>query len=179
MYLPKSKYTVDSAGANSFILADTGEPYIGPVLTDYRGNFYAGSDPYNIKGQLEVVLSGEDYTTPNFAMNPGRRIPTEEEYASGKMERYFQQDLRTMKIIEILPKRWVELQSEQLPNYYKVQSCLWLLVGRIEDYKVSGHLIEGIRTRNQRTVDQMEIEMPGITSSSVLDDPLEFVRESA
>lgn len=178
MYLPKSKYTVENVGPFEYTL--DGENYAGPVLTDYKGRHYAGSDPYNIKGKLEVLDGGDaDFYSSKFKMNPGRRIPTEEEYASGKMERYFQQDLRTMKIIEILPKRWLELKAEKLPNYYKIQSCLWLLVGRIEDYRVSGHLIEGIKTRNQRTIDQMEIEMPGISSSSVLDDPLEFVRESA
>lgn len=177
MYLPKSKYTVKSAGSLEYTL--DGEIYTGPVLIDYRGKCYAGSDPYSLKGPLEILDGGDTDIYGKYRMNPGRRIPTEEEYASGKMERYFQQDLRTMKIIEVLPKRWLELQVEKLPNYYKVQSCLWLLVGRIEDYKVSGHLIEGIKTRNQRTIDQMEIEMPGITSSSVLDDPLEFVRESA
>ena len=178
MYLPKSKYAVKNAESLEYTL--NGEVYAGPVLTDYRGRHYAGSDPYNIKGLLEPLDGGDTNLYSNrFMMNPGRRIPTEEEYASGKMERYFQQDLRTMKIIEILPKRWLELQAEKLPNYYKVRSCLWLLVGRIEDYTISGHLIEGIKTRNQRTIDQMEIEMPGITSSSVLDDPLEFVRESA
>lgn len=177
MYLPKSKYVVENARSLEYTL--NGEIYTGPVLTDYRGRHYAGPDPYNTKGLLEPLDGGDTDFYGKSTMNPGRRIPTEEEYASGKMERYFQQDLRTLKIIEILPKRWLEFQAEKLPNYYKIQSCLWLLVGRIEDYRVSGHLIEGIKTRNQRTIDQMEITMPGITSSSVLDDPLEFVRESA
>lgn len=178
MYLPKSKYKVTSECSGKFILAETGENYAGPVLTDYRGISYAGSDPSNLKGKLETLTGGDIFEETKVNML-GRRIPTKQEYQEGQMVRYFLQDLSTMKVIEILPSRYESMQVEGLPENSVIASCTWYLVGRLDNYRVSGHWIEGIRSKNQKAIDQMEEKLPGISSSKVLHNPEEFVRESA
>lgn len=172
MYLPKSKYSITVAKPGEFTL--DGKPYTGPVITTYLGESYAGEELDKLKGKLKKAIDPGRYITRKAVA--GRRIPTESEYQQGFMERYFLQDLRTMKIIELLPEIYEKKQENNIPKYYRFGICTWILKGTLDDRYVGPYLETGIRNRNQAEIDRMERELPGIVSSKVLCNPEEFVR---
>lgn len=172
MYLPKSKYNVIAAKPGEFTL--NGEQYTGPVIVTFREEYYAGSAPDNVKGQLVKVEGLEQKAREAVAV---RRVPTEDEYATGYMVRYFKQDLKTLKIIELLPAEYATYIAKDGTSAMFME-CKWILVGKLEDLVTStGYSYPGVRKRNQETVDRLEQSMRGI-GSQVLTDPAEFVVES-
>lgn len=165
MYLPKSKYKVESVGPGKFTL--NGQTYTGPVLTDYLGRSYAGSTPDSLKGELENLKKPGKSIKPV----PGRRIPTEHEYKQGSMTRYFRQDLGTKKIVELLK----DDEPRDTENY-KYFVITWYLKGLCDTMVQGKYLLRGARYKNQKAIELAEMSLPGIISSEVLYDPEEFVK---
>lgn len=168
MYLPKSKYQVEFVSPGKF--TKDGRPYAGPVLRTYLGETYAGTSPWDLKGKVEPIDSGKYKKVVAVA---GRRIPTEQEYEKGSMTRYFKQNLSTMKVVELLPKDWGEQEKD-----CRYVTGSWILTGSLEDTVVDGKWKQqGVRKKNQETIGLLEQLVPGISSSQVLCDPTQFVRE--
>ena len=173
MYLPKSKYTVSTAKMGEFML--NGKDYVGPVFTTYKGEVYAGSEPSLNKGQLVSIADSGLIEKTKVVV---KRIPTEEEYQQGHMIRYFAQDIRTGKIVEILPETY---KSREKDRNTLCRSTVWYLTGILEDElwpgTSRGVKREGCRTQNTKAMSLMEGWMPGIISSGVLCDPTQFFRK--
>ncbi len=172
MYLPKTKYSVSVAGPGDYSL--DGRPYVGPVLTDYRGNTYAGSDPDHLLGRVEL----QTVDTEPAGEVAARRVPTGAEYKQGSMIRYFRQHNRSRKVEELAGR------SETEDLRYTYASASWILTGSLEDkdYHINGRskplVIRGVRYKNNLAMQSLEKVLPGISGSVVLDDPAEFVVES-
>lgn len=173
-YLPKSKYTVSSVGPGKFTTED-GEPYVGPVITTYKTESFAGSSPDSLDIPLIPVKLSESI---ELKVVPGKRVPTEEEYRNGCMERYFRQDLRTMKVIELTVENYSRSLQEDRPSYYTYASASWLLTGSLDDYFIGTYRCMGVRKLNQLTINEMDRILPGIVSSQILEDPAQFVKNS-
>lgn len=158
MYLPKSKYSVEIAKPGQYSINE--KNYIGPVLTTYLGETFAGTSPDNLIGKVEKIIEGgEIQVTQSVA---GRRVPTENEYKQGYMDRYFLQDLRSWKVIEILPETYTS--SMQNPTTHsKVGKVEWILTGSSIPNKI--------------TLETVEYTFPGIVSSGVLSDPEQWVKK--
>lgn len=175
MYLPKSKYRVETVSPGKYTL--NGESYAGAVLIDYLGNKYAGDSPNNLKGKL-VEATYTDNTKNSDSIVPIKRaVPSPEEYSTGKIERYFRQNIRTGKIDEIahLPK--IQKKSER----YRYGTVTWTIKGPLEDTenRIGGgktSIYKGTRTQNNRAIDELEKTLPGLRSSGMLSDPDEFVK---
>ena len=174
MYLPKSKYRVENVGPGKF--TQDGRTYVGPVLTTYLGESFAGDSPDAVD-ETKPLKRIDVGVRKVIETVPLRRIPTEEEYANGSMERYFRQDLRTMKIIELLPDSY-ESRSKDQASYYTYASGSWILTGSLAPVKVGKWTYPGIYEKNKETIVELEKLLPGISSSQVLYDPAQFVRES-
>ena len=160
-YLPKSKYTVSYATPGKFKTED--------------GESYAGSSPDSLDKPL---VSLEKSTDKVLQVVPGRRIPTEAEYKQGSMQRYFRQDLRTMKVDELTPDNYDRSQREIQPDYYTFATGSWILTGSLDDYLIGGFMCIGVRKLNQETINSLEKILPGIISSKILYNPDQFVRET-
>lgn len=172
MYLPKSKYSVKTAKPGEFLL--DGKTYVGPVMMTYLGETYAGTAPDKIEGKLEPI-TGDLVVTQSVAV---KRVPTVEEYESGSMERYFKCDQTTRKIIEIMPEQYPSSSKDWGNNTYG--HVTWYLTGSLDDtlVKLNGYRKPGIRKSNLFAIAIMESIMPGISSSGVLSNPEQFVKES-
>lgn len=175
MFLPKCKFRITQAKPNEYALSD-GTEYVGPIIETFKGEKYAGSDPLHTAGQLHsIVEEGVEKELP-YAI---RRVPTEEEYAQGFMIRYFCQDLRTLKVIELLKKGY-EIEIKESKSTFKYVTGTWILVGLSED-KLSGlqsnYSVSEVYSRNQKEIDRLEKLVPGISSSGVLCNSSQFVRE--
>ena len=164
MYLPKSKYVTRTVIPGEFITQD-GQEYVGPVVEIFTGDCYSGTEPETMGPKLIPVVTKE---LPELGLYNIKRVPTEAEYKAGKMLRYFVQERKTQKIIEVNLEIWQKnYKSDDILR--KWVSAVWFLTGD-QEY---------IRRLNQDTIDFMEKRMPGIISSQVLHNPLQFYKVKA
>ena len=158
MYLPKSKYTVKQAPWKMFTLSGSqdDEFYVGPYIEDFRGNYYAGT---TIVGAENRVLEkiGENFKEPTQIRVD--IIPGEKQYAAGSVVRYFRQN-RTSKVVEEIDE-----EKARKSEGWKVISGSWILTGSLEDQNIYGHTYLGVKSRNQKTLNFWEKEIPGITEA--------------
>ena len=131
MFLPKSKYVVSQATIEEYTLAD-GTAYTGPMFTTYKGETYAGESPLKSKGKIYSSGEGKGTNITNLPYAI-RRVPTEAEYESGSMVRYFCQDLRTMKIVELLEDGYKA--GVKAGGNFTYATGSWILTGSLEDYR--------------------------------------------
>ena len=164
MYLPKSKYKTRTALPGEFITQD-GQEYVGPVVETYTGACYPGTEPKTMGPKLTPVVGKEP---PELGLYNIKRVPTEAEYKAGQMTRYFVQERKTQKIIEISPEVWKKnyKPDDILRSWANIT---WYLTG-------SQASVQAI---NQTVINYMEKAMPGIVSSRVLYNPLQFYRAKA
>lgn len=161
MYLPKSKYKVSTAKPGEYV-DSTGNEYVGPIVETFTGKVYPGTDPMTMGPKLTPV---GDKGKQELGLYNIKRVPTEAEYAAGSMVRYFMQERKTQKIIELDPDAWAR-------NYDPGDvTRTWLNI----TWCLTGSRIT-VQALNQATIDTMEKAMPGIVSSQVLYDPLQFYR---
>ena len=164
MYLPRSKYTVSIAKSGEYTL--NGESYVGPIITTYTGDVYAGDDIRNNGGELEKVNTQEPLEKRNtvYPVVPIKRVPTETEYSGGYMVRYFCQDKRTSKVFEISESSFDNVEYGSDLGYYRTLKITWYLTGPVAI------------SENEKTVNLAEKALPGIISSGVLHNSEQFVR---
>lgn len=161
MYLPKSKYRIIAAKPGEF-RDSNGREYIGPVVETFTGACYPGTDPKTMGPRL---TRNEDKPAQSLGFYNIKRIPTEAEYRAGYMTRYFVQEVKTQKIIEVAPEAYQNADRSSI--LYIFQAVNWILTGDRTKVQES----------NSATIQRLEQLMPGITSSRVLWDPLQFYRK--
>ena len=161
MYLPKSKYRIIAAKSGEF-RDSSGQEYIGLVVETFTGACYPGTDPRTMGPKLTKT---EDKPAQSLGFYNIKRIPTEAEYKTGYITRYFVQEIKTQKIIEIAPEAYQN--ADQSSILYTFQVVDWILTGNRTKVQES----------NLVTIQRLEQLMPGIVSSRVLWDPLQFYRK--
>lgn len=184
-YYPKSKYHVE-ASKGQYVRGD-GSPYYGPVVVTYNNKVFPGTEYHDGSERLSPISETvEDAVNVFTGSVAKKRYPTEEERKEGRMDRYFQQDTRTKKIVEIYPSDYSGSRNSGI-KIYTYATASWCLGGRPvgdEIVTVSGsgwkkeYTRPGIRTYNSKSIQDLEKIFPGISSSGVLCNPLEFIEES-
>lgn len=177
-YIPKHKQVVGGK-VDGTIMKD-GQPYNGPYTVDYQGNVYEGAGISNTRNatQLEVVRE----QAPERPFESYVRVPTEEDYEAGFFRRYFIQDRRSNKVIEV-DKALYDQQNRFRVPYRTTHTLDWIIIGPIED--IGSNVVlgnyqtleraPGTRSKNQALTRTAEKIMPGITLQ-ILPNPLQFVR---
>lgn len=161
MYLPKSKYKVSTAKPGEFV-DSSGQEYVGPVVETFTGAVYPGTDPMTMGQRL--TPAGDKDSGQALGFYNIKRIPTEQEYSAGQMTRYFVQEKRTQKIIEIAPDVYENADKTDITRIFR--AVTWLLTGNRAV----------VQKANDTVVEELEKVMPGIVSSMVLYNPLQFYR---
>ena len=172
MYLPKSKYTVLVAKAGEFSL--DGKEYLGPVVVTYKSEYYAGTSPSTVTGKL--AKNDDDAKKYIKTSTTIRRVPTEGEYKSGQMMRYFQQNVTTGKIVELLYEDYMQ-ESSKASSKDIFAKVVWILTGALKSTLVDGVVHPGVIDKNTKTIEILERTMPGIRTSGILYNPVEFYKE--
>lgn len=164
MYLPKSKYRTSTAKPGEYI-DTTGKQYVGPVVETFTGDVYPGTDPMTMGPKLTAAGVKAQ---PELGLYNIKREPTEAEYKAGWMIRYFMQDLKTQKIIELSPEAWQKnFDPGDLTRTWL--NITWYLTGARGT----------VQDLNGSMIQTLEKAMPGIISSRVLYDPLQFYKAKA
>jgi len=79
----------------------------------------------------------------------------------GVTKRYFIQDKRTNKIIETDLETYQE--SRSLPSK-RFETADWIIKGPAEDKLINGYPFEGAASKNKKTIQALESQMPGISA---------------
>ena len=203
MYLPKSQYIIkkakDLSGVTGLIdeLGNSINDNKEIVITSFGSIFEKAGIDFNkgdfskakkllISGDPEQAesrnSSGYDFeigNTPELSSSSAIKSiklkPTSKEKKEGFKKRFLYKNKSTGKIKELLKPVALRLLQVRKP-YELILSFNWLIEGPAEDQMINGFFLEGIKSKNQKTLDSLEKVMSGV--SAIIRDPLEFVTDT-
>lgn len=173
MYLPKSKYKILNKVDGKLIDPSTKSEYTGTFIKDYRGNYYKGSTLKRTPEVLEFIPNKIPTPVSEAIFYNNYIEPTEKDYKNRFYFRYFIQDTRDKKIVEVSQEKFIEANRNPV-LYKKALRIQWELGQPLEDTVYKGYRYEGTRTKNIKTTERAEEILPGITEQH-LSDPAQFV----
>jgi len=159
MYLPKSKYLVKHTKGGDFLNPD-GSSYIGPYIETYKGNVYKGREFTSNSVKL-VDIRAEDEFVGSAKFKNDRITPTEKDYKKGVFNRYFIQDKRNNKIIEVSQKNFTKLNLELYTAGAVVE---WTLKGPAENINKDPYIYFGAEAKNKEAILEAEKTIKQLSS---------------
>lgn len=165
MFLPKSKYKgpfTASDGEKKILVEATKEVFKGQYFITYKNELFEGRFPKEAGRKLIYATELEKKEKESNVLptpKPALIKPTEKDYENKRFTRYFVQDKRTEKILEVNLATFKE--SIKLPSY-KTLSLEWWIEGPVEDTYFNGYLYIGAKSRNLKTVETAEKSLKGI-----------------
>lgn len=164
MYLPKSKYSKPlHTPGNEFSL--NGKEYRGWYIKTYKGQYYTGKS-FSSQSQLLIKLVTESNVIDANINDPFRfyntvNTPLPKDRANGKFTRYFLQDTRNKKIIEVNKEKY---DLFRVKKYITRENIEWIIKGPSENLEINGYTYYGAAHQNKLTVHTLESKIPGITN---------------
>lgn len=172
MYLPKSQQKQQSAedspaadangnaiDATSIIATAFGTFFKKPSKEDLAKGNFGGAEPLAIQSPLI-----EDLMEPTGLKGKDKNVyyptPRPQDYDEGELERYYVQDKRTNKIIEVNKAGYNKSKKQTV---YRRLILNWVIKGPKEDYKFGDYMYPGVKSQNKNIVEQAEAIMPGIS----------------
>ena len=172
-FIPKVKTKVGGKVPGKLIDKETGRPYLGEFIQDYKGNFYKGT---SITSSSEKLLL--EKPKPKTTTVEGLRFiytkPSDKDYTRGTFKRYFVRDVAINKVVEVDKKKYIEYTKLNKP-YYITYELDWNITGIKKDYFINSKRVPGVESKNKELTVKAEKTIPGI-SSQILKDPAQFVR---
>ena len=168
-YIPESRYSEPkSTAGGDFAIKDTGEDYRGSYIETFDGKYYSGTKPEQNGAEL-VKLSPEyledlmpaAITVAGLLVGFFKPKLKKGDREKGVTKRYFIQDKRTNKIIETDLETYQE--SRSLPSK-RFATADWIIKGPAEDKLINGYPFEGAASKNKKTIQGLESQMPGIST---------------
>jgi len=155
--LPKFMYSDPKFTQGGKYLLPNGKEYVGWYFQTYNEEYYTGKEPGRNNLRLEPIADYEN-TTPRI-FTPSIIQPTEFDRKQGYYIRYFLQDKRTKKIVEVKKEKYdqfVELV------YISGLELKWILKKPANSIEWYGYHYEGAASKNQKAVEQAEKKFPWI-----------------
>lgn len=157
MYLPKTKYRIESSYGGKYV-DENGQDYIGSVIRTSDGTVFAGDSLSNVQG---IVTKVEEQNLIDIDRPYNDYFgPTDLDYSKGQFVRYFLRDKRNGKFTEVNLSQWREKKGLKYVNAGKL---VWRLKGPVSDGSVNGIPYKGTGTKNREEVQKLEKQFPGIT----------------
>jgi len=136
-YIPKNKIQTNLyTSGGEYILASSGQDYIGNYYKLYNGTYFTGQTPNDPTTQEIFPLSNSDNGGNNFPLvipyNP--LLPTEQDYQVGEFTRYFNIKRNQAIFTEISKDTYQKYQQKDPQvawQLYRVFSLSWKLTGDI------------------------------------------------
>ena len=164
--MPKGSYRqAKSTNGLEFVEVISRERYKGFYIEDFRGKFYGGKTPEEDGPELEKILQ------INFAIPLGLlgllagfflKKPTQSEKDKGVTKRNFIQDKNNNKIIETDPDTYTQAKESLVNSTFA--EIDWIIKGPAENQTINGYPFEGAESKNRKTIQALEITMPGIST---------------
>lgn len=136
-YIPKNKIQTNLyTSGGEYILASSGQDYIGYYYKLYNGKYYSGQTPNDPNTKEIIPLIYNDNGGNNFPLvipyNP--LLPTEQDYQVGEFTRYFNIKRNQAIFTEISKDTYQKYQQKDPQvawQLYRVFSLSWQLTGDI------------------------------------------------
>jgi hypothetical protein len=172
MYLPKSQQKQEDAKEAPVTDQNGNEVEATDVIATSFGTFFPKPSKEDLlKGNfgnvqpLKIMSPRlEDLMEPIGLASKDKNVfyptPSPEDYNQGELERYYVQDKRTNKIIEVNKQGYSKAKTQ---NVYRRLILNWVIKGPKEDYKFGDYLYPGVKSQNKNIVEQAEAIMPGIS----------------
>ena len=174
MYRPKGKISKPKYSNGAFEKSD-GTPYVGFYFQDSAGNLYSGKEPGK---NTQALTDSTDTEGTNFTPTPGFNFfsseivfPTDADYENGFFIRYFLQDNRSSKIIEVGKSKFNNLRKK---GYISSTTIRWILTTPIENVEKGPYIYFGSKAKNKETVEKQE-DIPNL--SSYIKNFAQFIEE--
>lgn len=164
-YIPKSKYKkAKSTDGTEFVEVTSRLLYKGFYIETFAGKFFGGKTPEEDGPELEKIKKTKEFPTALLGLLAGffKKKPTQSEKEKGVTKRNFIQDRNNNKIIETDPDTYA-LAKLNLTNSTFAQID-WIIKGPAEDKVFNGYPFEGAESRNRKTIQGLEKQMPGIST---------------
>jgi hypothetical protein len=168
-YVPKGRYKkAKHTTGGEFEITKTKELYQGYYIEIYGGKYFAGQAPEEQGVELTKLQNGSiDFKTilplvTTLAAGIFGRKLTKPEITKGAIKRYFIQDRKTNKIQEVDEPTYNAAKKE-LPNRVFAQVD-WIVKGPAEDKMFGQYKYEGAESRNKKTIQDLEKQVPGIST---------------
>jgi hypothetical protein len=174
-YLPETRLTEPkSTPGEEFVIMGTSDGYRGNYIETFDGKYYAGNslslngvelEKVGILGAKEDNLIGGVTTVASplllsILQKLFKKKPTPQELQKGVAKRYFIQDKKNNKIVETDKETYILAQKE-VPNR-KFAEADWVIKGPAEDQVLNGYPFEGAISKNKKTIEKLEMQIPGI-----------------
>ena len=162
---------------NEYVVASTGQDYIGFYHITNQGTIYTGQNPNTLNNQLlltknqSVVLNKTSQLYVSLKQqqgNPFKLIlpdppsyfvqPTESDYQRGYFTRYFTKKINdkgisTIREIDQQTYSKINSNSKDYDSYmWKTAESKWVLTGSINDTVVGGVVKKGVRNANYNLI---------------------------
>jgi hypothetical protein len=169
-YVPKGKYKkAKHTSGGEFITTLDNQPYTGYYIEIYGGQYRAGKAPEDKGADLtKIVDNAVKAVAPALGVLAGLaaglfgRKLTKRETDSGVAKRYFLQNKVNNKIQEVDEPTYNAAKKE-LPNRVFAQVD-WIVKGPAEDKMFGQYKYEGAESRNKKTIQDLEKQVPGIST---------------
>ena len=167
------KYTY----GNEYVVASTGQDYIGLYHITNQGNIYTGKNTNSFDKQLlltknqSVVLNETSQQYVSLRQQQGDQFklilpdpppyftqPTESDYQRGYFTRYFTKKINdrgisTLKEIDQQTYSKINSNSKDYDSYmWKTTQSKWVLTGSINDTVVGGVVKKGVKNANYNLI---------------------------
>jgi len=167
MWLPPFKIIKGLfASAGQFTLPD-GSEYSGPYHATADGAEFTGSEPgkdmQKLTPTLERIAESDPFLDTHSDLKKAENeivYPTPKGYKKGFFMRFYLQDTRNGKIVEVKEKTYRRYKPEL---YIKGVEVKWILEKPLKDVFMSGFLYKGAATRNIENINKASIELPEIS----------------
>lgn len=203
MYLPRHQYSIktlaeignidsltDLAGklidipGKNIILTSFGQLFDRRTVDVERGDFtkavklFPTPSVEEVESQnnpgYEYLATDSKSPTSLGRLSPHKIPPTSKERQNGIMTRCFYKNMSTGKVKEIL-KTQADKFLIQGQRFEKVLCVDWEIKGPGKDQTVNGYFLEGVETRNQRTLEQLKQTLPGV--EQLIEGPGEYLQD--
>jgi len=158
LYLPEhKKKKLDKLG--KLIDAASGLAFLGKFFQNHLGQFFKGDRlDENSEPLIFIPDEKEEDARELFDRFP---VPTDKQYAKGISKRYFVKDIPSGKVVELDKNNYFKQKREGKP-YRKFFSLDWNITGNLEDQTINGFAAEGLKSKNQKVIEDAAKQLPGI-----------------
>jgi hypothetical protein len=143
---------------NKFVLPN-GKNYVGWYFETYNEEFYTEKEPGSNNLLLTPVLQTNSTNPTSKIFTPSIVTPTEFDRKQGYYIRYFLQDRRTKKIIEVKKEKYDQFVDLTYISGLKLK---WILKKPVESIEWYGYRYEGAASKNEKAVKDAEKKFPWI-----------------
>jgi len=170
MYIPEGKYKKAVYTQGGDLINENGTEYQGWYFEDYKGRIFSGKKPEK-KSKRLLKLSDEEDAFAQMTFTSEKIEPTELDYENGTFTRYFLQNFRTSKIIEVTKQKWLAIKGKNRTAFAKIE---WILKGPADNVKKGDYIYFGAEAKNKELVE----EQVGIKNlKDYITDYREFVKD--